>query len=129
MDELLQEKHRGDPWKVFVSCILLNQTGRVLVDRVIDELLHEYPVPEFLANARLRDVRDIVESNGLGWIKAARLIHMSDDYLRWDGQAGTVADIHGVGPYALDSYNIFCRGLREVASGDKELLAYLGRES
>lgn len=122
---LLQERFRGDPWKIGVSCILLNQTTRTQVDRAVDLLFEEYPTPEILSRARLKNLAELFAQQGLQWIKAYRVIRFSDDYLSWDGSRATAPLLFGVGQYALDSLDLFHYGLdTDVPSGDKELLAY-----
>lgn len=127
MRELLQERFRGDAWKIGVSCIMLNQTTREQVDAVLDKLLLYWPTPEIMSEAVLKEVAGVIESTGFGWTKAYRLIRMSDEYLAWDGQRES-AQLFGLGPYALDSLDIFYFDVPcEVRSEDKELLAYLSR--
>jgi endonuclease III len=127
--ELLQERFRGDAWGIGVSCILLTQTRREQVDEVLDKLLLYWPTPDIMADASLREVARVLASNGMSWVKAYRLIRFSDEYTRWDGERETAPLLFGLGQYALDSLDLFYYGLdTDVPSGDKELLAYVGRE-
>jgi endonuclease III len=129
---LLQDVYRQDPWRIFVACILLNQTARVQVDRVVRRVFALWPDAYAMRDARLREVKGVIEETGLGFIKAYRLIRMSDDYITWH-EKGTMLpeQIFGVGQYGVDSYEIFfCKHLNHpVPSADKELLAYVARQT
>jgi len=129
-DRLLQEIHADDPWRILAVCILLNQTGRVLVDRVVDLMFARWPDAYAMADAPLRPLAGLLAETGLGWVKAARLIHMSADYIVWYETGRMLLEqVHGVGQYAIDSYEIFHLGRTDhpVPSRDKELMAYVGR--
>jgi endonuclease III len=129
---LLQDVYRDDPWRIFASCILLNQTTRTQVDRVVRRLFALWPDAYAMRGASLRAVALELEGQGMEWVKAARLIHMSDDYITWYETGTMLPDqIHGVGQYAIDSYDIFfCKHLNHpVPSADKELLAYVARQT
>jgi endonuclease III len=130
-DQLLQEKYADDSWRIFAVCILLTQTGRVLVDRVEEEVFARWPDAYAMREAGLRELALLLEGNGLGWVKAYRLIRMSEDWVRWYEKGDMLpGQITGVGRYGEDSYEIFYCGRRDhpVPSGDKELLAYVAAE-
>jgi len=114
---------------MWVACILLNKTTQEQVKRAIDHVFFRWANAYEMRAAPLREVAQELERHGQGmeWVKAARLIRMSEDYAEVFDRGGLPEGIHGVGQYALDSYDIFIRGNRKcpVESGDKELLRYL----
>jgi endonuclease III len=128
---LLQEIFADDPWRIFVCCILLNQTGRAQVDDVIDTVFERWPDAHAMAHAPLIELAGVLHPTGLHWSKAGRLQRMSEQYTEWyeTGRMMPI-EIHGVGQYAVDSYEIFYCGQEdhEVPSRDKELLAYVNRD-
>lgn len=139
MTELLQQRW-DDPWRVLVSCILLNVTTRKQVDRVVDDLFQAWPSAEEMANAQLGYLEDKIESLGLGhqraqrikklstvWASFERMSYADSGRLFWPPKSNVVKDLPGVGRYALDSYKIFVLGedLDPYAVFDKELRAYL----
>ena len=130
-DALLQYRYREDAWRIFVCCILLNQTTRAQVDRVVRRVFALWPDAYAMRDASLRALARELAGQGMEWVKAGRLIRMSDDYVVWYETGAMLPDqIHGVGQYAIDSYDIFfCKAETDVPSGDKELLAYVGRKA
>jgi methyl-CpG-binding domain protein 4 len=134
-DGLLQERYADEPWKLLVSCVLLNQTTRIQVDRVIDELFERYPTARAMAMADVTVLGSVIGSLGFGPTRARKLKAMSE---QWDVLHGMyqpdpvpesdVAKLTGVGPYALDSYRLFhIRDTSRFDSNDKEIRAWLER--
>lgn len=135
MDELLQERYATNPWKLLVSCILLNQTSRRQVDAVIDAGLFErFPTPQSMAFADREEIADAVRHLGFGNVRSARLHSFStqwvDYWMKWlkHPTEDELRRFTGIGPYALDSYRIFWLGdTSRCDSGDKEILAWAER--
>lgn len=127
-DELLQVRFAADPWRIFVSCILLNNTSRVNVDKVIDNLFTFYPSARMMAEADPQDVARIIRPTGLQNVKAHRLVTMSQAYIGMHKRYGWGLEegaLPGVGPYGWDSYYTFHLGKPQNLSGDKEIAKYL----
>jgi hypothetical protein len=51
---------------------------------------------------------------------------MTDDFLDWD--LGNALQLHGIGKYGSDSYEIFFKQNYTVQPTDKELIRYLQEE-
>ena len=125
---LLQEVHSNSPWKMMVCCILLNQTNRRQVDRVIDELFARWPYSSIMAGieskSETQELVDVLRPLGFQRRRATTLIRFSRDWC----QGKLMAECYGIGPYALDSFRIFyLRDYSRFESGDKEIAAWLDR--
>lgn len=119
---LLQEIYHPNEWKIFVCVIMLNQTTGKQVHAVIKDLFKRYPNAKSMANAKQREVKRIIESCGLSNKRSATLIRMSQEFL-WKNWLEP-RELHGIGNYGQDSYDIFVRGMR-IKPADKELKKYI----
>lgn len=132
--QLLQLKYRYEPWKLLVACILLNRTTRRQVDRVIDDLFLDYPTYDALAEARFYDLATLLYPLGMHNTRAKRLIKFARAFQDMESSGvlvnskedamRAVADLPGVGEYALDSYAMFVLGDLSVKPTDKELVKW-----
>ncbi|KAH9975212.1 DNA glycosylase, partial [Russula compacta] len=130
-----------DPWKLLVAVMLLNKTsGRVAVP-IFWKLIARWPTPESLAKADRAELEDCIRCLGLQNTRARRLIALSAAYLtRHDNpelpkskyyrhrSSTSISHLPGSGPYALDSYRIYCGGpdaWRTVVPRDKELIRFI----
>ncbi|KAI0259372.1 DNA glycosylase [Gloeopeniophorella convolvens] len=134
-----------DPWKLLVSVMLLNKTaGRIAVP-VFWAVIQRWPTPDSLAHADPAQLENCIRCLGLQSIRAKRLISLSTAYMsspeesedsahQWRKPPSQyphhtqVSHLPGSGPYALDSYRIYCGGpdaWRGVVPADKELIRYL----
>ena len=59
-------------------------------------------------------------------VRTQRLQKMTRDYITWDG--ADARDLHGIGKYGSDSYEIFFHNNYSVDPTDKELRRYLIEE-
>ncbi|KAI0630930.1 DNA glycosylase [Trametes polyzona] len=152
---LIQEHVAASPWKVLVAVTLLNKTAGRKSIPVFFDIMDLWPTPAALAHAPRSVLLELIKDLGLGELRTSRLIHLSQLYLAdppcpdklrpsrgkltlpRPGGSGTreirypptpVSHLPGCGPYALDSYRIFCSGADEwksVRPRDKELIKYL----
>jgi len=147
-----------DPWKVLVAVTLLNKTAGKLAVPAFFKIMALWPTAQALARAPPDVLEGLIKHLGLGRSRTARLIKMSRvyiedppaiDHLRPTkcymnvcvrNEAGepslvkqrypptAISHVPGSGPYALDSYRIFCVGddeWKSVFPQDKELVKYL----
>ncbi|OBZ79400.1 hypothetical protein A0H81_00011 [Grifola frondosa] len=148
---LIQECMSKDPWKVLVAVSLLNvTTGREAIP-VFFDVIHEWPTPEALSQACPERLKNMIKQLGLGNKRTEQLIGLSTIYItrppsydqlfpsrHYIGAPGTpqrrlygataISHLPGCGPYAYDSYRIFCGKADEwklVMPSDKELTKYL----
>lgn len=125
-DDLMVQQQIRNSWEHMVGVIMLNQTGRKPVKRVLPEFLKRWPTPESVAKARIVDIEDVVAPLGMKRVRARRIYRMSIDYLTWDGEDATM--LYGIGKYGSDSYEIFFKRNYSVQPTDKELKRYLEEE-
>lgn len=109
-----------------VSVIMLNQTGRKPVKKVLPDFLSRWASPKAYLSSRPEDVKEVIKSLGMVNVREQRLRKMSFDYLFWDGDDAT--DLYGIGKYGSDSYEIFFKKNYTVKPTDKELKRYLSEE-
>lgn len=122
---LLQEIYRQDPWKMLVGCILLNQTTRVQVDKIREELFSIWPDALEMGSADPEELARVIKPLGLYNRRARTLIKFSQEWT--DKEWQDPIELHGIGKYAQDSWEIFQKNNFSVQPTDKELLSYLGR--
>jgi endonuclease III len=125
-DDLMVQQQISNSWEHMVGVIMLNQTGRKPVKTVLPEFLERWPTPESVLRSRLIDIEEVIKPLGMYRVRARRLYKMSLDYLNWDGVDAT--DLHGIGKYGSDSYEIFFKQNYNVQPTDKELKRYLEEE-
>ena len=123
---LLQEIYRDDGWKMLVCCMLVNLTNRKQVDTIRDKLFNRYPTPQYMMNAEHSELVDIIKPLGLYNTRADRLIKMSEGYVNG---FKSVDELHGIGQYAKDSWDIFQNSNLNIKPKDKVLQEYLRQES
>jgi len=122
---LLQEIYRDDPWKMLICCILLNLTKRQQVDGVRHELFSKYPNEYKMMEADENELSEILKPLGLYRKRAQTLIKFS---WMWVNGFNDVMELHGIGQYAKDSWEIFQMNNMDVVPTDKVLLEYLHQE-
>ena len=105
---LLQEIYIDDPWKIMVCCMLLNQTTRRQVDGIRNEFFSKWSDPELMTTADPKEVSALLYSLGFYNKRAKALIQMSKDWQNKDWRRPI--ELHGIGKYAQDSWDIFVEG-------------------
>lgn len=123
-DLMVQEQIGNDSWKMFVGCIMLNQTGRKQVKIVLPEFLSRWPDADSLLSSSREEVIEIIKPLGMYNRRENTLRRMSQDWKDWDGNDAT--DLYGIGRYGSDSYEIFFKNRRDIIPTDHELCRYLG---
>lgn len=118
---LAQERvPRGEhyPWRVLVTCALLNQTQGEQVRPILGRLFARCPHPSDMV---VQDLRSMLRPLGLQNRRAYVLRTLSLDCL-----AGSPPEAcYGVGRYALDAYALFVDGRTDVEPEDRWLREYL----
>lgn len=127
LDELMVQQQIKSSWEHMVAVIMLNQTYRKTVKRVLPKFLYHFNDAESLLKADIELIKQVIEPLGLVNIRCKRLINMSKDYLTWDGVDAN--KLYGIGKYGSDSYQIFFKNNFDVEPTDKELLRYLEENS
>lgn len=110
-------------WHVLVGCLMLNRTERRQARAALRALFVLAPDPGCLADVDEDRLREILRPCGLGNRRLTAIRALTEDWL-----AGKpVEDIRYCGPYAIDSFNIFVRGVNVERRPDMdgEILLYL----
>lgn len=120
---LLQEIYRQDPWKMLICCIFLNQTSRKQVDQIRDEFFDLYPDPKSAIEAEHEQMAEIIKVLGFKNMRTKRIKKFSQQFLeiKWNNPI----ELHGIGQYAQDSWDIFQRYNFTVVPTDSVLKKYL----
>lgn len=121
---LLQEIYVKDPWKLLVCCMFLNRTSRFnQVDKIREPFFKRWPNPKAASEADQNEMAEVIASLGFKNKRSASIIKMSREFLevRWNNPI----ELHGLGPYAQDSYDIFINRKRNIRPTDKVLKRYL----
>lgn len=127
----MQENYRDDPWGLLVGCILFNMVHGTKALPVLENFLKIWPnARRFLDEQPLSEeiVVSMFRPLGFHHRRYDRIIRMSIDFLdlRPDLNQGVdILRLHGIGKYAADSFNIFCRGELTEDVQDKELRRYV----
>jgi len=118
--------YRARMWQHMTAVIMLNQTGRKPVKTVAPIFWSRWYDAVSFSLATEQEVKDIIWSLGMVNVRYKRLVEMTNDFMRWDGQDAT--ELYGIGKYGSDSYEIFFKQNYAVEPTDKELIRYLEQE-
>ena len=108
-----------DEWRVLVACVCLNLCSARVARGVVMRVLSRWPVPSAMARAN-EDLERYLKPLGLSERRAKNLRSLSADW-------GIVRleELPGVGPYALESVRVFCRGELPDKVGDRKVAAWV----
>jgi len=123
---IIQQEFQHDPFKMLVGCIMLNQTNNKNVRQVIYSFFDRWPNPQSIIEADPIEIREHIRPLGFYNIRTNRIIRFSYEYI--NKPFIRAKELHGIGKYADDSYEIFIRGNLNVQPTDKILLRYLAGE-
>lgn len=111
-------RNQNDPYKIWVSEIMAQQTQIATMLPFYERWIASFPNIETLANADIEDV--LKHWEGLGYYRRARNLHAGAQYLmnHHDGSLPAnykaLLDIPGVGPYTASAIAAIAFGLPEV---------------
>lgn len=94
------------PWRVLVVCTLLNQTHGRGVRPMIDEFFKIVPTPDAMMHVEKEAIDHLLRPLGFHNRRYVTLCRMTRDYLN----GRQYREMYGVGPYALDSIDLFVHG-------------------
>ena len=123
---IIQQEFQHDPFKMLVGCIMLNQTSNKNVRQVIYSFFDRWPTPQSIIEADPSEIREHIRPLGFYNIRTNRIIRFSNEYI--NKSFIRAKELHGIGKYADDSYEIFIKGNLNVQPTDKILLRYLAGE-
>ena len=90
---------------------------------VLPKLFARYPNPKAYLRGRLKTQQQILKPLGMWEVRSKRIRKMTEQYLTWDKKEAS--DLHGIGKYGSDSYQIFFCDNFPPDVQDKELRKYI----
>ncbi len=107
--DLIQEHYWPDAWKMMVCCMLLNMTTRKQVDKVVDLFFSKFNKPEDIISADPSEITEVIKDLGFANKRTSALIRMSFEWThkKWNNPI----ELHGLGQYAQDCYDMFVNRL------------------
>ena len=127
VDELMVQQQVENVWQHMAGVICLNLTSRNQVKPILTELFNITPTPEeFLKVWQHDSLSEFIKPLGMFNIRAHRIMRMTHDILKWDGEDAT--KLFGIGKYGSDSYRIFYKNEIPDDVEDKELKRYIEEE-
>ena len=120
--DLIQTHYLEDPWKIMISCILLNQTHNRQVRPVIEKFFESFPTPNLIQESHRSLISQILQSTGFQNVKTDRIIKFTNV---WNSGERDPNKFPGIGQYARDSWKIFVEGITNFTPSDKKLKLYL----
>lgn len=128
VDHLMVQQQIRRPhkkWKHMVAVMCLNLTYRKQVKIILPKLFARYPTPEAYLRGRLKTQQKMLKPLGMWEVRSKRIRKMTAQYLTWDGKEAN--QLHGIGKYGSDSYQIFFLDTIPPNVQDKELKKYIDK--
>ena len=116
---LLQEEYintQHGPWKVLVTCQMLNKTAWVPVEKALRTILIKWSTPDkmaYMSLEEMQELHDILKPLGLVQSRVKSLLAMSieyDDMYKAHGvryNEYDISSLSGCGRYAIDAWTLF----------------------
>jgi methyl-CpG-binding domain protein 4 len=123
---IIQQEFQHNPWQMLVGCIMLNQTSNKNVRQVIYTFFEKWPTPHSVINANPDEIREHIRPLGFYNRRTQTIVRFSNEYIV--KKFNRASELHGIGKYAEDSYEIFINGNLNVNPTDKILIRYLNGE-
>lgn len=123
---IIQQEFQHNPFQMLIGCIMLNQTSNRNVRQVIYSFFDKWPTPQSILNADPDLIREHIRPLGFYNRRTETIIRFSREYI--EKKFNRASELHGIGKYADDSYEIFIKGNLNVNPTDKILIRYLNGE-
>jgi len=115
--DFLQEYYAADTWRLLVSCVLMSRVSSWNTKHTcISSFFERYATPSaFAGETQWSRVKDVINPLGLFDDRLKSLVALTKAFLTGfdDFQLSTDRNspfkVHGVGPFAVDSFLVFCR--------------------
>lgn len=107
-------------WRVLVACVCLNLASARVARGIVMRILDRWPTPGALSDAPAVDLEAVLEPLGLNKRRCAYLQAISTQWRTVEPAA-----MPGVGLYALESLEVFCRGKLPREVSDRKVAAWV----
>ena len=125
VQEQLKAPHKR--WKHMVAVMCLNLTYRKQVKIILPKLFKRYPNPRAYLRGRLSTQQNMLKPLGMWVVRSKRIRKMTEQFLTWDKK--DASDLHGIGKYGSDSYQIFFMDTIPPDVQDKELKKHIDKRT
>ncbi len=125
-EEFCNQDPSNPGYRLLIGCIMLNQTSNKNVRQVIYKFFDLWPTPQSIIEADESDIREVIKPLGFYNIRTSRIKKFTHEYI--NKKFTKAKELHGIGKYADDSYEIFIKGNTNVQPTDKILIKYLNGE-
>ena len=125
VQEQLKAPHKR--WKHMVAVMCLNLTYRKHVKIILPKLFKRYPKPRAYLRGRLSTQQNMLKPLGMWEVRSKRIRKMTEQFLTWDKK--DASDLHGIGKYGSDSYQIFFMDTIPPDVQDKELKKHIDKRT
>lgn len=125
-EEFCNQDPSNPGYRLLIACIMLNQTSNRNVRQVIYTFFDRWPTPQAVISADPIEIRDHIRPLGFYNRRTLTIQRFSREYI--EKNYNRVSELHGIGKYADDSYEIFIKGNVNVKPTDKILIRYLSGE-
>ena len=104
---MVQDQLKGPHkvWKHMVAVMCLNLTYRKHVKIILPKLFKRNPNPRAYLRGRLSTQQNLLKPLGMWEVRSKRIRKMTEQFLAWDKK--DASELHGIGKYGSDSYQIF----------------------
>ena len=128
VDHLMVQEQLKAPykqWKHMVAVMCLNLTYRKHVKIILPKLFKRYPNPRAYLRGRLSTQQNMLKPLGMWEVRSKRIRKMTEQFLTWNKK--DASDLHGIGKYGSDSYQIFFMDTIPPDVQDKELKKHIDK--
>ncbi len=130
VDHLMVQEQLKAPykqWKHMVAVMCLNLTYRKHVKIILPKLFKRYPNPRAYLRGRLSTQQNMLKPLGMWEVRSKRIRKMTEQFLTWNKK--DASDLHGIGKYGSDSYQIFFMDTIPPDVQDKELKKHIDKRT
>lgn len=121
--ELRQEDYLDAPWRMLLVCMMLNMTSWKQVDQVRHTFFELWPDPESFLKSDDDVVKELIRPLGFYNKRCKQWKRFTYEWLYADWNSPK--ELHGVGKYAMDSWQIFQNANIDIPVEDKALVKYI----
>lgn len=131
--DIMQERYAYDIWRLLVACTLMTRINSERIkEGVIGKFFAHFPIPSsFLARSvgQEQQLQETIRPLGLVESRVKTITELTQSFLEMQvfdcGLKKGVNKIAGCGPFVVDSFHIFCRGVLLPETSDDSCRRYL----
>lgn len=125
---LLQERYAHDGYRLLCACIMMSRVSSAATkERCITEFFEKWPTPSKFLLADPSSVQPVLLSLGLFPQRYMGLVDVAQKWIclpKFEVGLDKERKIQQIGPFGVDSYNLFGLGKTDEEPGDKNLKVF-----